>query len=135
MNETIILRGEPQKLRLSSILKNWKQMLAQGKPLAVTIGIAKQKRTIDQNRMLHALVNQLSAEVWIDGKQFGPEAWKEHVRQKFIGTEEIELPDGRRIERGISTTTLDVADFSELLEQLQAWMMTEFALIPGVHLE
>jgi hypothetical protein len=135
MNETIILRGEPQKLRLSSILKNWKQMLAQGKPLAVTIGIAKQKRTIDQNRMLHALVNQLAAEVWIDGKQFGPEAWKEHVRQKFIGTEEIDLPDGRRIERGISTTTLDVADFSELLEQLQAWMMTEFALIPGVQLE
>jgi hypothetical protein len=135
MNETIILRGEPQKLRLSSILKNWKQMLAQGKPLAVTIGIAKRKRTIDQNRMLHALVNQLAAEVWIDGKQFGAEAWKEHIRQKFIGTEEIDLPNGRRIERGISTTTLDVADFSEMLEQLQAWMMTEFALIPGVHLD
>ena len=125
-----VLRTENDSKALYGFLRsNWNAMALAGKPLSVSVSEYKSKRSDDQNRKLHAMLNDLSANAWINGKQFSPETWKEFVRQRFIGTEEIDLPDGRRIERGISTTKLSVSEFSELIEQINEYAASELGVI------
>ena len=101
------------------------QQAALGKPLVVSIQEWKQKRTADQNRCLHAVLQAISEQAVIEGRQFSLEAWKEEVRVRFIGSEELDLPNGTRIERGISTTALSVGEFANLIEAVSAWAQTE----------
>ena len=83
------------------------------------------RRSSEQNRLLHALLNTIAENATVNGRYFDMETWKEMVRRKFIGTEEIDLPDGSSIERGISTASLTVPEFTLLIERVQAWAQTE----------
>lgn len=96
-----------------------------GRPLLVTVEEYRAKRTSEQNRLFHALLNTIAENATVSGKYYDAETWKEHIRRKFIGTEEINLPDGSRIERGISTASLTVPEFTLLIERVQAWAQTE----------
>lgn len=96
--------------------------------MAVSVYEAKSRRTTEQNSRLHALLTDIANNAWVDGKQFDAETWKEFFRQKYIGTEEVLLPDGRRIERGISTTTLDVGAFSDFMDQISAYAAENLAV-------
>lgn len=96
-----------------------------GRPLLVTVEEYRAKRSAEQNRFLHALLNTIAENAAVEGKYYDMETWKEQVRRKFIGTEEINLPDGSRIERGISTASLTVPEFTLLIERVQAWAQTE----------
>lgn len=77
----------------------------------------KSKRSIEQNKRYHALLRDLSAVAWLDGRQYGPEAWAEYFKQTFIGWDD--LPGGGK--RGISTTTLSVAEFGDYMTRIEAW--------------
>lgn len=112
--------------RLADYLKaNAGREAREGRPLLVTVDTYRAKRSSEQNRLLHALLNTIAENATVGGKYFDAETWKEHVRRKFIGTEEIHLPDGSRIERGISTASLTVPEFTLLIERVQAWAQTE----------
>ncbi|QTD88800.1 recombination protein NinB [Burkholderia anthina] len=126
---TFILRGDGHAKRLYEFLKaNWRQMAAAGKPVAVTVYPYREKRTIDQNKKLHAMIREIAEQAWIDGRQYSEDSWKEIIRRTYIGVEEIDLPDGTRIERGISTTTLTVEEFAQLITVVQAWATTELGI-------
>lgn len=101
---------------------------AAGKPLVVSIAEYKAQRSSEQNRLLHALLNDIAEQAVVNGRQYEPEVWKEQIRRRFIGYEEIDLPDGTRIERGISTTTLGVGEFANLITAVQAWAQTELGV-------
>lgn len=77
----------------------------------------KSKRSIEQNKRYHALLRDLSAVAWLDGRQYGPEAWAEYFKQTFIGWDD--LPGGGK--RGISTTTLSVAEFCDYMTRIEVW--------------
>ena len=84
-----------------------------------------EKRSIPQNkRYWKALLNEIAANAWVDGKQYSALAWAEFFKGKFIGFEET--PDGRQI--GISTTTLNVAEFSAYMTQIEAYAAQELGL-------
>lgn len=129
MTQTYILRDPEIAKRMVNFIKATAGPAnAAGRPLVVEIREHKARRSDEQNRKLHALLNEISENVCVNGRYFEMEVWKEQVRRRFIGTEEIHLPDGTRIERGISTTTLDVGQFSELIERVTAWAHTELAV-------
>lgn len=129
MEQTFVLRNPADAQRLYALLRsNWVAMAEAGKPLAVTIAEHKAKRSDEQNRKLHAMLRDLAQNAWVQGRRYDEETWKEMIRRKFIGTEEIDLPDGRRIERGISTTALGVAEFSELIEHVIQWANEELGV-------
>lgn len=123
---TWILRNPDAAHDLIAFLKeNAGAAAASQKPLTVTVAEHRVKRSEEQNRLLHAVLNSISEQATVGGKYYSPEVWKEHVRRKFIGLDEIDLPDGTRIERGLSTTSLSVAEFSNLIEIVRAWAQTE----------
>lgn len=77
----------------------------------------KAKRSIEQNKRYHALLRDLAAVAWINGRQYGPEAWAEYFKQELIGWDD--LPNGQR--RGISTTTLSVSEFGDYMTRIEQW--------------
>jgi hypothetical protein len=77
----------------------------------------KSKRSIEQNKRYHALLRDLSAVAWLDGRQYGPDAWAEYFKQTLIGWDD--LPGGGR--RGLSTTTLSVQDFGDYMTKIELW--------------
>lgn len=85
----------------------------------------KAKRSADQNRRYWALLREVAATVWIDGRQFTDEVWHEHFKRQFIGQEEIVLPSGAVEVRGISTTTLNVADMGRYMDEISAWCVEQ----------
>lgn len=121
LSRTFILRNDNFAQALWAFLRsNWKAMAEQGKPLAVTIAEHKAKRNVEQNKRLHAMLSEIAEQAWVAGRQYDAETWKEYYRRLLIGSEEIPLPDGEIMERGISTTTLSVhecADFITRMEQ------------------
>jgi hypothetical protein len=74
------------------------------------------------------MLNEISQNAYLNGRRYEMEAWKEFYRARYIGTEEIELPDGRRIERGISTTTLDRESFANFITEIEAHATTELGI-------
>jgi hypothetical protein len=124
--KSFVLRGPEQYHALRDHLRaNAGPQASAGKPLLVTVDVYYAKRSSEQNRLFHALLNTIAENATVGGKYFDAETWKEHIRRRFIGTEEINLPDGSRLERGISTASLTVPEFTLLIERVQAWAQTE----------
>jgi len=129
--QRIFVLRRPEHLEALDVFvrSNALAMAAAGTPLEVVVREHKSKRSVEQNARLHALLTEIADQVWIRGRKYDVETWKEHFRQKLIGTEEIEMPDGKRLERGISTTTLDVAAFSDFMDQITAHATSELGVI------
>ncbi len=72
-----------------------------------------------------ALLREVAATVWINGKQFSDEVWHEHFKRQFIGREEITLPSGEVEVRGISTTTLSVEDMGNYMREIERWCVEQ----------
>lgn len=125
MRRTFILRDDRNATALYAFLKaNWRAMADQDKPLAVEIREHKDKRSVEANKYYWQLLKFIAGNAWINGKQYSKEAWAEHFKQSMIGYEE--LPSGKQI--GISTTTLNVAEFAEYLRNIEQYATTELGL-------
>lgn len=120
MSERIFRINEEAGLR-AAFLAAWNLaggMIGKAKHgLEIVVRPMKDKRSVAQNRRYHALIRELSAIAWLDGRQYSKEAWHEWAKQEFIGWED--LPNGQR--RGISTTTLSIEDFGNYMTQIEQW--------------
>lgn len=122
---TFILRGPEQAKALHAFLKaNAAALAEQGKPLAVEVREHKAKRSGQQNRRYWALLRFIAENAWVSGRQFSDDAWHEHFKRQFIGTEE--LPGGATA--GISTSTLDVAAFGAYMEAIERFAGSDLGI-------
>lgn len=127
MLRTFVLRDEIHCRQLYAFLRaNWLAMAQAGKPVAVMVSEHKSKRSSPQNRLYWAVLREIAENVWVDGKQYGDNAWHEQFKRQFIGIEE--LPGGASA--GISTASLSVPEFTEYLERVM-----QFATEHGVIIE
>lgn len=124
-----VLLSEVQVKQVAAFIQaNWEACARDKKPIQVIVQTKHVKRSSAQNRRLHALLRDISEQAWFNGRKYDEETWKEWFRRKFIGTEEIIMPDGKRIERGISTTILSVSEFTFFMDQIEAWAVTEMGV-------
>lgn len=90
-------------------------------PFEIVLRPLKAKRSADQNRRYWALLREVAAVVWVDGRQYADEVWHEHFKRELIGREEITLPSGEVETRGISTTTLSVEEMGRYMDEIARW--------------
>ena len=129
MNETFLLIDEVVLKRLGAFLRaNWRACAQAGRPLAVTVSEYKAKRNNEQNRLYWKLLKRIADDGWVGGRRFSDEAWHEHFRRTLIGVEEVVLPDGAVITRGISTTGLSVTEMSNYIDQALQFAVEELGL-------
>jgi hypothetical protein len=81
----------------------------------------KQVRSTAQNRLLWALLTEISERLKVDGHSFTPEVWNEYMAKKFLGAEEHRLPNGELMVVRRSTSDLPEDAFSDYLNRVEEW--------------
>ncbi|HZX81683.1 MAG TPA: recombination protein NinB [Lysobacter sp.] len=90
-------------------------------PFEIVLRPLKAKRSADQNRRYWALLREVAATVWVDGRQYSDETWHRYFAGAFIGHSEVPMPDGTVAMHPISTTTLNVADMGRYMDEITRW--------------
>lgn len=91
----------------------------------IVIRPLKAKRSADQNKRYWALLREVAATAWVDGRQFSDETWHRYFAQTFIGSSEVAMPDGTTALHPISTTTLNVADMGRYMDEISQWCVEQ----------
>lgn len=94
-------------------------------PFEIVLRPLKAKRSGDQNKRMWALLREVAATVWVDGRQYADETWHLHFRQTFIGMDEVVMPDGKVVATPISTTTLNVEDMGTYMQNIEQWCVEQ----------
>lgn len=105
-------------------------ILAQkGTPIRLILTADEKKRNAEQNRFLWGVVyRDIAEQAWVDGRQFGKDTWHEYFARKFGVCDEMTLPDGEIIVRRKSTADMSIGEFSEYLNQVQAYAARELGV-------
>lgn len=133
---TFVLHTGEHLQSLAAFLKaNAGPMAKQGQPLEVRVSVHKAKRSSEQNSLMWVLLTQIADQAWVAGRQFDAEVWHEHNKRELLPEETARgvkkwdyLPNGDRV-LAMSTTDLDVSEFSTYLEKLQAKAAVELGVI------
>lgn len=79
------------------------------------------KRSSEANRRLWAIYHEIAESVAAEGRKFNAEIWHEYFKEKFIGAEEIKLPNGQTRKIVHSTADLETPEFADYMTQVEAW--------------
>lgn len=128
MNERVLILAN-DAVRSNAIL------VMRGLPVDGSMELAirpvSKRRSLSQNaRQWVDILAQISAQAWVEGKQFSPEVWHEHFKKKLLPEPDAlltrpdyrkwaEMPDGTLKCVG-STTKLTKRGFSEYMTAVEA---------------
>ena len=82
---------------------------------------SRPKRSIEQNKRYWSLLNQISEQVKTADGVFSAEVWHRYFAQRYIGCDDVTLPNRKRIVVPKSTTDLDTAEFTTYMDQVEHW--------------
>ena len=94
--------------------------LSLDKPVIITIDEYVKNRTNAQNRLMHQWFNKMSHHYILTvGEAYSPYAWKQYLKEKFLGFDMVEMPDGsvKAITKHTSDcSTTELTDFLEKID-------------------
>lgn len=96
---------------------------ASGKPIVVEIGEYQAKRSSEQNRLLWALLTEISEQVEVGGKRFSKDAWHEHFKDQFAPKQEG--PNGLV---ATSTSQMTKQQFQEYVTRIECYAVQELSV-------
>jgi len=79
----------------------------------------RHKRSNPQNGLLWLLYHQMAAKDW-GGQRYSADSFHAYYKSKFLGVDDVKLPNGKTITEIRSTANLDVAEFSAYFDAVQA---------------
>lgn len=122
--KTIVLDGDSAVSRLIDwLLRGWQEAAKVKRPLVVMVAHAEEPCTTRQRRQYWRLLRYVAEHAHVDGRKFDAEYWEEFFKRRFIGTEEL---DGEVV--GIGTSDLSIAEFNELMREIEAYASTHLGL-------
>ena len=81
----------------------------------------RKTRSTPANARYWLLLHLIAEKIRPEGKPYSAETWHEWFKQRFLGADEIELPNGRTFMRQRSTTNLDVEQFATYMDTVEHW--------------
>ena len=87
------------------------------------------KRSNPQNAVYWSLLHEMAQKLKPGGETYSAEQYHAYYKSRFLGCEDVKLPNGKTLTIPNSTTDLDVAEFSDYFDAVQA-----DAAERGVHL-
>lgn len=128
MRRMFVLRELAHFTQLMAFLSShWQLFAREGKFLAVTVTLFKDKRTLAQNRRYFgpAVLGAIAQQAVVDGRRYDKASWHEFFKREFIGL--IDLPFGGT--RAMSSTDLDVEEFGIFMQEVEAYAAQELGVI------
>ena len=77
----------------------------------------RMNRTPEQNKRYFALIGLLIEKGALKGLNYSKEDWHDMLKMKFLGADEVELPNKKVITRIHDSHNLDTTEFGEFLDQ------------------
>lgn len=96
--------------------------LPEGKRFSVTVGLKREKRSFDQNRLYWLWLACITDETGNEKDEL-----HKYFAGKFIGVKEVKVFDSIQTEV-ISTTTLNTKGFTDYLERVRAFAASELGI-------
>ena len=96
-------------------------MARDGRPLRVILVADDQDRLEEQVKAYFSLVIEPIAEqVWVDGRRFEAKAWHVVMKEKFLPSREMRLPDGtvKMVQPSIARGEISVRAMSEYMTKV-----------------
>lgn len=81
----------------------------------------KFRRSNPANARYWLLLHEISERLPVQGQTYSAEQWHEYCKSKWIGCDDMTLPNGKVIPRPKSSADLDSAAFSEYVTKVEAW--------------
>jgi len=114
MKHIDIIRNEHDKAKIISRL----QSMEVTKPVQITSEFYRKDRSLAQNRLFWAMMNELAKKYEASHGTFhSPDTWAAYYKKKFLG-EGVEEVRGVVTWVPISTTKLKVGEFSDFIERI-----------------
>lgn len=79
------------------------------------------KRSNEQNRRYWLLLHLISEKVKPAGESYSADTWHIYAKTRWIGADDVRLPNGKVVPMPRSSADLDVAEFNTYMEQIEAW--------------
>lgn len=87
------------------------------------------KRSNESNKLYWAIIHQVADQLKPQGKAYTAEGWHEYLKQRFLGAEDIPLPNGKVVQRARSTSSLDKLEMSAYISQVEAWATEHWVIL------
>ena len=77
-------------------------------------------RSTEQNKRYWLLLNEISEKWRPAGVQYSPNTWHLFCKQRFLGAQDVVMPNGKTITVPHTTTGLDVSEFNDYMTKVEA---------------
>ena len=78
--------------------------------------------------MLHRISERLKPQ----GKVFSADQWHTYAKSRWLGCDDVTLPNGKVLSIPRSSASLDVTEFGAYMEQLEAWAADHYVYLDGL---
>jgi hypothetical protein len=110
--------------------RSYLMSLSLDKPVVITIEEYVKNRSNAQNRLMHQWFNKISEHYFLtQGEAYAPRAWKELLKDKFLGFDMVELPDGSVKAITKHTSDCSTTELTDFLEKIDHYAVTELGLM------
>ena len=92
----------------------------------------REKRNSEQNKRYWKLVALVAANVKPGGNVFSVSSWHEWTKSKWLGCEDVRLPNGATLTVPNSSADLDPAEFSDFMTAFEAWAAERDVYLPDM---
>ncbi|WAL81335.1 recombination protein NinB [Pandoraea sp. XJJ-1] len=99
-----------------------------GEPIRLIVTSDEKKRNSQQNRKLHAMLQEIADNAWWNGRQYPMEFWKEYYRRRFLLKDEYVIDGGEIIQVYWSTADMSVGHFAELIQRIEVEAARDFGI-------
>lgn len=81
----------------------------------------RKSRSTSANARYWLLLHLIAEKLKPQEKSYSAETWHEYFKQRYLGADEVELPNGKLVQKPHSTTDLDVDAFNEYMAKVEQW--------------
>jgi hypothetical protein len=81
----------------------------------------KKRRSNPANARYWLLLHLIADKVKPEGFSYTPETWHEWAKQRFLGADEVKLPNGKTYLKSHSSADLSTSEFADYMTKLETW--------------
>lgn len=79
------------------------------------------RRSTEQNKLYWALIHEIADKLRPSGETYSAETWHIYFKQRYLGSSETLLPNGKIFTQPNSTVNLDKAEMTDYITKVEAW--------------
>ena len=81
----------------------------------------RHRRSNPANSRYWSLLHAIADKVKPAGVSFSADSWHQYCKSRWLGCDDVPLPNGKVLTIPKSTAALDVAEFGEYMDKVEAW--------------